>query len=83
MPATIRISDHSHGVLSQLAREASLPMIQVLDAALESFRRQQFLERANAAYSALHADEQAWAGYTQETASMDGTAGDGLEEATP
>ena len=83
MPATIRISDRGHSVLSQLSSEAKLPMIQVLDAALESYRRLRFLEASAEAYAALRADPVASAGYDAERAAFDGTLNDGLDGLKP
>lgn len=83
MPATIRISDRGHRVLSLLSSEAKLPMIQVLDAALESYRRQRFLEASAEAYAALRADPVASIKYDTELAAFDGTLSDGLEGLKP
>ena len=83
MPATIRISDRGHGVLTRLAQDAKLPMIQVLDAALESYRRQRFLEASAEAYAALRADPAASAEYDAELAAFDGALSDGLEGLKP
>lgn len=55
-------------------------MTDVLDAALESYRRQQFLQQANAAYAALAEDSAASKAYGEEMDSLDGTLGDGLEK---
>ena len=83
MPATIRISDRGHGILNRLAQDARLPMIQVLDAALESYRRQRFLEASAEAYAALRADPATSAEYDAELAAFDGTLNDGLEGLKP
>jgi len=83
MPATIRISDRGHGILNRLAQDARLPMIQVLDAALESYRRQRFLEASAEAYAALRADPAISAEYDAELAAFDGTLNDGLEGLKP
>jgi len=83
MAATIRISDQGHRVLSQLALEAELSMIQVLDAALENYRRQRFLEQANAAYAAIQSDPASDAAFRAELATLDGTGADGLNDYKP
>lgn len=83
MPATIRISDRGHGILNQLARDARQPMIQVLDAALENYRRQRFLEASAEAYAALRADPVASTEYDAELATFEGTLNDGLEDLKP
>ncbi len=55
-------------------------MTEVLDAALEGYRRQRLLDQANAAYEALATDAVAWESYRQEVDSLDATASDGLEK---
>ena len=54
-------------------------MTDVLDAALDSYRRQRFLEEASSAYASLSADS----GYHREIASLDTTTNDGLEPFAP
>jgi hypothetical protein len=56
-------------------------MTDVLDAALDSYRRQRFLEEASSAYASLSAD--ASSGYHREIASLDTTVNDGLEPFAP
>ena len=72
MPTTVRISNRGKEILAQLSQEAHSTMTDVLDAALDSYRRQRFLEEASLAYASLSADS----GYH---ASLDGTLNDGLE----
>ena len=55
-------------------------MTDVLDAALENYRRQNFLQQANLAYAALAEDPVASKDYHEEMRSLDGTLGDGLEK---
>jgi hypothetical protein len=51
-------------------------MPEVLEEALEAYRRQKFLEQAAAAYEALTAN--AIGAYRKELASFEGVLGDGL-----
>lgn len=81
MAATVRISETGRNLLAQLAREADSSMTDVLDAALESYRRQRFLAEAAAAYESLAADSAA--DYRRELADMDGTSADGLNLYAP
>jgi hypothetical protein len=78
---TVRISKEAKGILAQIAKETETSMTDVLDLALESYRRQRFLEQASAAYSTLPADSAAE--YRQDIASLDAVAGDGLEAFAP
>ena len=79
MATTVRISPHSRELLGELARDTGSPMTDVLDAALESYRRQRLLDQANAAYEAIATDSVAWEDYRRELESLDGTVSDGLE----
>lgn len=83
MSSTVRISPRGHALLSQLARETGSSRTEVLDAALESFRRQRILEMTQAGYLALAEDPAGWDAYRQEIRELDGTAGDGLDTSAP
>jgi len=80
MPSTVRISDHGRELLGQLATLTGSTMTDVLDVALENYRRQQFLQQANLAYAALADDHAASNAYRDEIKFLDGTLGDGLEK---
>lgn len=82
MPATVRISDTGRSLLAQLAREADTSMTVVLDAALETYRRQRFLAKAAAAYDTLASDS-GGDDYRRELATLDGTSADGLQPYAP
>jgi len=79
MAITVKISSRSQKLLGELARETGSPMTEVLDAALEGYRRQRLLDQANTAYEALAADSAAWDSYRQEVDSLDATIADGLD----
>jgi hypothetical protein len=78
MPATVRISDSGRTLLAQLARDADTSMTDVLDAALETYRRHLFLAQAAAAYETLASDPAAASDYRREINDLDGTSADGL-----
>jgi hypothetical protein len=78
---TIHISEASHRILQELAGHTGLTMTQVLDQALEAYRRKLFLDAVNAGYAALRADPQAWAEVEAERQSMAGSLMDGLDPA--
>ncbi len=80
MPSTVRISPHGRELLGKLAQRNGATMTDILDAALESYRRQQFLQQANAAYTALAEDAGAFEDYRREMNSLDGTLHAGLEK---
>jgi len=80
MPSTsIRINEHALAVLRELARKQCQPVQTVLNEAIDSYRREKFLEEANAAFAALRSNPEAWSDEQQERQIWDHTTGDGLE----
>jgi predicted transcriptional regulator len=77
---TIRVSTETRDLLNRLARTTGSSMQQVLETALEQYRRRQFLEALNAAYAAMQADPQAQAEEAAELALWDMTLLDGLDD---
>ncbi len=77
MPTTVRISDSGRTLLNELARHAGKSMTDILDEALEVYRRERFFAEAAAAYDSLSAGESE--GYGDEIAGLDGTLADGLD----
>jgi len=78
MASTVRISDSGRTLLTKLARDAGKSMTDVLDEALEIYRRERFFALAAAAYEALAPEE--GAAYREELASLDGVTADGLQD---
>lgn len=76
---TIVISDSSHRVLQDLAHQCGQTETQVLDKALDEYRRKMFIEQVNAGYAALRADPAAWAAVEKERRAMSGCLMDGLD----
>lgn len=68
---TVRISQDAKAVLQRMAQQTGRPMQAVLDEAVELYRRQRFLDEANAAFAALKADEEAWAAERAERDAWD------------
>lgn len=83
MPTTVRISDRGRFLLGDLATQTSTSMTEVLDAALDLYRRHRFLQDANEAYAALAANPQAQADYRADLESLEVTLGDGLADTQP
>lgn len=80
MPSTsIRIDEQALAVLRELARRQRQPVQTVLKQAIDSYRREKFLEEANAAFAALRSNPEAWNEEQQERDLWDRTSGDGLE----
>jgi predicted transcriptional regulator len=76
---TVRISEASHQILKELAEQTGQTMMDVLDKALDAYRRKVFFERLNAGYAALRADPEAWAEHLAERKLWDATLMDGLD----
>src|SRR5258707_2501760 len=76
---TVRISEISHQILKELAEQTGQTMMDVLDKALDAYRRKVFLDAVNAGYAALRADPVAWAKEEEDRRSMDGCLMDGLD----
>lgn len=75
----MRIDEQALAVLRELARRQRQPLQTVLKQAIDSYRREKFLEEANAAFAALHSDAEVWREEQQERDLWDRTSGDGLE----
>lgn len=78
---TVRLAETTRAALRQLAAETGEPMSVVLEKAVEAYRRQCIFAQANAAYSALRSDPEAWAEELAERREWEGTLADGLTEA--
>jgi hypothetical protein len=76
---TVRISEASHRILRELAEQTGQTMTEVLDKALDVYRRQVFFEQLNAGYAELRADPEAWAALEAERKLWDATLMDGLD----
>jgi len=69
----IRVTESTHATLTWLAADAGTSMQEVMDRAVEEYRRKKLLEATNAAYSALQDAPEAWAEIEQERAAWDTT----------
>lgn len=81
MPSTtVRISEEAHRALRELAARTGEPMQAILDRAIEQYRRQRFLEEANAAYAVLRNDLDAWHDERDEREVWDNSLADGVTD---
>jgi hypothetical protein len=76
---TVRISQTSHQILKDLAEQTGQTMMEILDKALDAYRRKLFFEQMNAGYAELRADPEAWAEHLAERQQWDETLMDGLD----
>ena len=77
--ATIRITNRSRETVRELAREMGLQQQEVLDLAVEAYRRQAFLRGANLAFASLRDNPTAWSTEQEERGVWDEAVGDGAE----
>ena len=71
MAATVRISQQTHQILSELAENEHTSLQTVLERAIESYRRKRFLEEANRQFAALRSDADAWKQELEERGEWD------------
>ena len=76
----VRISPRAHRLLQKLAKEADQSMQAILDKAIESYRREEFLRAANREYAALRRNAKGWNESLRERELWDQTLGDGLDK---
>ena len=76
---TVRISLEAKGALQKLSAHTGKKMQEILGEAVEFYRRQLFLEKANVAFAALQADSEAWVDEEKERAAWEVTLTDGVK----
>jgi hypothetical protein len=76
---TVPITEASHRLVRELAERTGQSVTEVLDKALDAYRRKLFFEQMNAGYAELRADPEAWAEHLAERRLWDVTLMDGLD----
>lgn len=79
MPSA-RLSEVAREVVRRIAAESGDSMQDVLEKAIELYRRQRFLEESNRAFAALRADPKKWKAEQQEREEWNATVADDLTE---
>jgi len=77
---TIRISRETQEILRSLAAREGTAMQEVLEKAIEAYRRKRLLEMGNRAYAALKDDPKAWEQELAERKLWENTLADGLDQ---
>ncbi len=72
------MSSATRQTLDRLADATESSVQSVLEAAVETYRRQVFLDQTNQAFAGLRQDPAAWAAYLEDLHPWDGTGQDGL-----
>jgi hypothetical protein len=75
--ATVQLSAKGQHLVTDLVRECRKPAAEVIDAALESYRRERFVRRANTDLVRLRRNKKAWAAYQRELLEWGATLNDG------
>lgn len=75
---TIRITQELHALLKRIAAAEDRSMQSPLERAMEEYRRREFEDDFDAAYSRLRRDEQGWTEFRKELSAWDSTSMDGL-----
>ena len=75
--STVRVSESTRRALKDLSQTEQMPMQTLLERAVETYRRERFLEAANRAYAALKENPDAWKKELAERAIWDNSLIDG------
>lgn len=75
----VRISKNTHEVLRSLSNTEGKPMQDIIEKAIDDYRRKAFLKGLSNDYRMLRTDAEAWKEYAAETALWDNTLTDGME----
>ena len=78
---TVHLSERSHQLLQELVEQTGQTMTDVLEKALDSYRRKLFFEQMNAGYAELRSDPEEWAEHLAERTEWEATLLDGLDPA--
>ena len=74
---TIRVTSHARDTVREISQITGKRQQEVVDEAVETYRRQILLDKANTAYAALRSDGSAWEAETREREAWDTTLADG------
>jgi hypothetical protein len=74
----VRVSESTHETLRSLSSREGKSMQDIIDKAIEDYRRKAFLEGLSNDYRALQQNTEAWKEHMEEIALWDNTLMDGL-----
>jgi hypothetical protein len=80
MAQTARISQRSSDLIQEMALLTGMPKTQVIELALETYRRHERLRLFNESYSRLRSKKKMWSEELKERQELEGTLSDGLEK---
>lgn len=76
----VRVSPNTHELLRTLASEAGKPMQEIIDRAVEEYRRSSFFRGLNEDFRALQGDDKTWKSHKAEILEWESTLVDGLDD---
>ena len=76
--AMLRVKTETRDAIRTIADGQGATMQQVVDEAVEAYRRQLILDESNAAYARLRESGEAWEEYVEEQRVWDATLAEGL-----
>ena len=80
MAQTARISSRSDALIQEMVSLTGYTKVEVIERALEIYRRNERMRRMNEAYQTLKSDKSAWEEELKEREELEGTMDDGFEE---
>lgn len=80
MAQTARISSRSDAIIQEMVSLTGYSKVEVIEHALETYRRNERMRLMNEAYQVLQSDQSAWKEELQEREELEGTLEDGFEE---
>ncbi len=83
MATTVRVDDKLHTTLRELALAEHKPIGQVIEEAVERYKKEKFWQGVQDDFARLHADPARSKDYQNEIALWEATAGDGLRTEEP
>jgi len=83
MATTVRVDNKLHAKLLEISQEEQRPIGQVIEEAIDQYRKAKFWQGVREDYARLRADPAAWKDYQDEIALWDMAANDGLKDEEP
>lgn len=77
--STVHVTEDTHRVLQMLCQQTGRSVSEILDKAVEEYRRKVFFEGVDRDFAALKADPEAWADELEERRLFENTLMDGLD----
>lgn len=77
---TVRINPKAYIMLQRLAKQSGEPMQSILAKAIELYRREAFLQKANQAFAELRKNPKAWQEELKERQDWDITLSDDIKD---